>query len=257
MGLAIAISLALVACESDSTVATQQDPDDDQALALSVLGAKGDTLAAAVENEVVVDTSLPPDLRPVAPAPAPPAATPPALRPAVVQAQPVVPIARPSARPAQPNPVTRVAPDPTRKPVEPASATPPRAREESDRETPAATGMIPKGIALSVVTTRAACNEDASVGNTIRGELNSSVRGSNGAVIPRGAQVVAQVTSVDKWGAGVGVQVTSIRFGGRSYPVRSRVEYLLPEGTDRGACIPGRTRLDVETKDLIRIRSGQ
>jgi hypothetical protein len=104
-----------------------------------------------------------------------------------------------------------------------------------------------------VITSRSVCNDAAAVGNTVRGELASSIRGTNGLVIPGGAQVVAEITSVDKWGAGIGLQVTSVRVGGRSYPVRSRTEYVLPQGTDRGACIREGTRLSVETRDAISV----
>ncbi|HKY96920.1 MAG TPA: hypothetical protein VJL35_03620 [Gemmatimonadaceae bacterium] len=248
-GLAIAIAFALTACESDSTVAAGQDSNEDQALALSVMGARGDTLTAAVENEVVVDTSLPPDLRPVAPPPPP---APPALSPAVVQAQVASPVLKLSTRAQPPAPKSatpRIAAEPPRERiVQPVLA---RAQEEPKEESPRRTGLIARGSTLSVITSRSVCNDAASVGNTVRGQLASSIRGTNGLVIPGGAQVVAEITSVDKWGAGIGLQVTSVHVDGRSYPVRSRTEYVLPQGTSRGACIREGTRLTVETKAPI------
>lgn len=249
-GLAIAIAFALTsACEGDSTVAADQDPNEDQALALAVMGARGDTLTAAVDNEVVVDTSLPPDLRP-APPPTPPqvAAAPPALSPAVVQAPRTSSVPATTRAPLQPapKPAARVAAaEPEPQPVRA------RIREESKDEPSGRSGLIARGSTLSVVTTRAACNDAAAVGNTVRGQLTSSLRGTNGLVIPEGAQVVAEITSIDKWGAGVGMQVTSVRVDGRSYPVRSRTEYVLPQGTDRGLCIREGTRLSAETKAPI------
>ncbi len=252
-GLAIAMAFALSSCESDSTVAADQNPDEDQALAAAVMGARGDTLTAAVENEVVVDTSLPPDLRPVAPPPPPPTASP-ALSPAVVQARPAAPPPRVSTRSqpsvSTPTPLPVIA-ESTREPL--AERVRPRVREESNTESPRRTGLVSRGATLSVVTSRSVCNDAASVGNTVRGELSSSLRGTNGVVIPQGAHVVAEITSVDKWGAGIGMQVTSVRVDGRSYPVRSRTEYVLPEGTARGACIREGTRLSVETKEPITV----
>ena len=253
-GLAIAIALALTGCESDSTVAADQDPNEDQALALSVMGARGDTLTAAVDNEVVVDTGLPPDLRPVMPPAPPKAAAPPALSPAVVQAPIASPVPRLSTRSQPPAPKSeppRIRAEPVReRVVEPVRA---QAREEPKEEPPRRTGLIARGSTLSVVTSRAVCNDATAVGNTVRGQLASSLRGTNGLVIPEGAQVVAEITSVDKWGAGIGMQVTSVRVGGRSYPVRSRTEYVLPQGTDRGTCIREGTRLSAETKAPITV----
>jgi hypothetical protein len=245
------MAFALSSCESDSTVAADQNPVEDQALAAAVMGARGDTLTAAVENEVIVDTSLPPDLRPVAPS-TPPVTTSAALSPAIVQAQPIPPPRRVTTRsqPSVPTPTPLpVISESTREPA--AERARPRAREESTAESPRRTGLISRGATLSVVTSRSVCNDAASVGNTVRGELSSSLRGTNGVVIPQGAHVVARITSVDKWGAGIGMQVTSVRVDGRSYPVRSRTEYVLPEGTNRGACIRDGTRLSVETKEPI------
>ena len=250
-GLAIAIAFTLGACESDSTVAADRDPGEDQALALAVMGARGDTLTAAVDNEVVVDTSLPPDLRPVTSGtPAQVAAAPPTFSPAVVQAPRPASTTAPlsSTRPPQPTTIPTPRVVAVEREAAPARARP---REESKAEPPARTGLIARGSTLSVLTSRAVCN--AAVGSTVRGELTSSIRGTNGLVIPEGAQVVAEVTSIDKWGAGVGVQVTSVRVGGRSYPVRTRTEYVLPQGSDSGTCVREGTRLTVETRDAISV----
>ena len=253
-GLAIAIALALTGCESDSTVAADQDPNEDHALALSVMGARGDTLTAAVDNEVVVDTGLPPDLRPVTPPAPPKAAAPPALSPAVVQAPVTSSLPKLSTRARPPAPRSEppriIAESARERVVEPVKARP---REEPKEEPPRRSGLIARGSSLSVITSRSVCNDAAAVGNTVRGQLASSIRGTNGLVIPEGAQVVAEITSVDKWGAGIGMQVTSVRVGGRSYPVRSRTEYVLPQGTERGTCIREGTRLSAETKAPITV----
>src|SRR5829696_7910146 len=47
---AVFFSLAALACDSDTSVGTTDTVADDQALVLSVMSARGDTLTAAVEE---------------------------------------------------------------------------------------------------------------------------------------------------------------------------------------------------------------
>ncbi|HEX6574140.1 MAG TPA: hypothetical protein VF042_04145 [Gemmatimonadaceae bacterium] len=247
--LALALAAVVAGCDSDSTVAATENPDEDQALSLSVLGARGDTLAAAVENEIV-DTGVPPDLVTVPREPAGVTATAPALAPAVV---------RPAPLPQQQTrKTTQSVPPPARvlradRPARVASEelAPVRTRERDVESRPARGGTIPSGATLSLVTAGSVCNEDAAVGSTIRAILTDAIRGSNGAVIPEGAQAVGEITSIDKWGAGIGVRIKSVRVDGRSYPVSSRVGYVLPVSSREGTCIPRRARVDVETKAPI------
>ena len=69
-------------------------------------------------------------------------------------------------------------------------------------------------------------------------------------MIPRGAQATAEITGSDKWGAGISVRVKSVRISGKSYPVTSRVGYVLP---DRSGCIRERGRIEVETAAPLRV----
>ena len=227
----------ITACD-DTPTAAMETPADDSALALSVMTARGDTLTAAVEVVREEEPLTPPVV---------------ATTPAPVRIQPAPQTRAPTPTPVAPAPIASPTPEPTIAVanVEPTRAATPRRereveREPARRETPKRTGTISSGSALSLVTTEKACAE----GETFRVVLANSVRGSNGAVIPDGASAVAEITSVDKWGAGIGVRVRSVRIDGKSYPLNSRVTYVLPES---GGCIAGRTRIEVETKGSVTV----
>jgi hypothetical protein len=246
--------IAILACSTlacgDTPVATMENPAEDSALALSIMSARGDTLGAAVEN-VIVNEPLPERLD-VAPPPSPPPVK------AVIKPAPalVLPPARVVASP-RPRKPTRIAtvPEPQvtlEPPVVPERRVieePPPAPEPVERrervEPPARLGTIASRATLALSTTGRVCNA-MEVGRTFRAETVQSIRGSNDLVIPAGARATAEVTSVSKWGAGVGVQVTSVRFRGASYPVSTRVAYVLPEG--EAACIPAGTSFEVKTR---------
>ena len=233
-----------LACDGDTPVATMENPGEDSALALSVMSARGDTLTAAVDNVIINEP--PPERLDIAPGAALPAASPPArvTVPAPAQMRAVAPS-------QSPRPSTTVAPAPPRIAVESPVLPERRVIEEPapaparERERPARTGTIGSGATLALSTSAIACNA-LEVGRTFRAETVQSVRGSDDLVIPAGAQATAEVTSVSKWGAGVGVQVKSVRYKGTSYPVTTRVAYVLPEG--EGACIPAGTSFDVKTR---------
>jgi hypothetical protein len=237
--------LSTAACDSDSTVATT-DPDEDNALALSVMTARGDTLSAPVENEIVEEPAPAETIVQRAPRVAAAAAPMPAPATAIV----------PREEKKTSTTVASVAPPVIERPAaieRRTIETPKRAPEPLPEriEAPRRTGLIASGSTLSLVT-NSSCSA-ADPGRTFRASVAQSIQGSNGVEIPEGAQAVAEVTSIDKWGAGVGVRVKSVRVDGRSYPVNSRVTYVLPVSGDDGACIKARTRLEVETSEAVRI----
>ena len=108
-------------------------------------------------------------------------------------------------------------------------------------------GVVSRGSSLTLVANQRVCTD---AGNTFRATVTETVRGSNGVAIPRGAQATAEITGSDKWGAGISVRVKSVRISGRSYPVTSRVGYVLP---DRSGCIRERGRIEVETAAPLRV----
>jgi hypothetical protein len=244
--------VAILACSTlacgDTPVATMENPAEDSALALSVLSARGDTLTEAVEN--VILNEPPPERLDVAPSPPPPIASA-ATRAPTLALPPARVVA--SSQPRKPTRIAAVpAPEvvvespvvPERRVIEEPS--PPEPPERRERIEPSArTGSIASRATLSLSTVRSVCNA-MEVGRTFRAETVQSIRGSNDLVIPPGAQATAEVTSVSTWGAGVGVQVRSVRYRGTSYPVTTRVAYVLPEG--EAACIPAGTSFEVKTR---------
>ena len=217
--------LFVAGCGGDSPPLTADMIAEDSAFAAEVLSAKGENVFAMGTDTVdTVEALEPPVVVAQQPPPPPsPAVIAPAQRPVTMTA-----LATPRAAVKQ----TRV----TRARLRPPAA---------DRE-PA--GIVSPGSALTLVSNQRACNP----GDSFRATVVSGVRGSNGVMIPQGAQAIAQVGSSDKWGAGISVRVMSVRIGGRSYPISSRVGYVLP---DRSGCIRERARIDVETSAPLRVAS--
>ena len=244
---AVIFAFAALACDSDTSVGTTDTAADDQALVLSVMSARGDTLTAAIEEvradpnsaDVIIQQSPQKRVQPAAPASVPAAS--------VAAAPPTSPAPRQQQTESPPPAVsvTRVAEEPA-----PAQRSRPadddRPEPAPKRRVAARTGIISSGSPLAVFTNQKVC------GRTFRAVVSHTVRGTNGVVIPAGAQASGEVMSVDKWGAGIGVRVTSVRFDGNSYPVSSRTSYVLPES---GGCIPAQARIDVETKESLRVEA--
>jgi hypothetical protein len=226
----ISVATFLVAgCEGDSPVATAETIAEDSALAAQVLSAEGDNLfAVGAENpDDTIDEPLTSDVVVQQPASAP-APTP--QRPVAVAVAPRQPAATVAVAAS-----SRIAREP-------------RVRESHrPAMTRRSAGVVSPGSSLTLVANRRAC---ADAGNTFRATVLETVRGSNGVMIPRGAQATAEMTGADKWGAGIGVRVKSVRIGGRSYPLTSRVGYVLP---DRSGCIRERGRIEVETAAPLRV----
>jgi len=241
----VALSFGIIACDGDTPVSTGDMEVEDSALALSVMTARGDTLGAPVENELVDEVDFT-DVK-VRSSPPPPSAS----RLSVSTSSPVV---APGEAPAiidQKQPAIIARADPT------ASTEPEEKRIETLQRPPAMperpakarrTGTISSGSALLVFTNQKVCEKAGS----FRAVVSRTVQGSDGAVIPAGAQATTEITSTDKWGAGIGVRVTSVRFDGTSYPVSSRVAYVLPESD---GCIPAQARIEVETKGALQVES--
>jgi len=208
--------IAVAACDSETPVATDQTVAEDSLLAIEVMAAKGDSgIFGPVDDRVYVE-----DLAAKKAAPKP--------------------------KPVPPPIIAVPKPKPTLADVSVPLSQMPRSRPEPEPK-PTLVGIISPGTALSVVTNERACSR------VFRGVLVSSLRGSNGVVIPSGASATGEVISADKWGAGLSVRVRSVHHNGRSYPVISRVQYVLPEEKNGATCIPDRTRIDVKTTEPLRV----
>lgn len=232
----ILLFVGIAACDNDARELTSATAVEDSALATEVLSAKGDSnIFGPVDDRVYEEPRVEVSTKKSA-------VTPP-------------PVPKPKAKPA-PTPVIPVAPRPTLADVSvPLSEMRPvRERHVEERkveERPTKTGVISSGAALSVITNQRVCS--ANEGDTFHAAVVNEVRGSNGVVIPAGAQATAEITSASKWGAGLSVRVRSVRVDGKSYPVSSRVSYVLPEASKDNTCIPGRTRIDVRTTEPVRL----
>ncbi|HEY0241741.1 MAG TPA: hypothetical protein VGC52_03650 [Gemmatimonadaceae bacterium] len=223
-------AFSFAGCESDSPVATAETIAEDSALAAQVLSAEGDNLfAVGAETDDSIDEPEATDVVAQQPSPSP--------APAPQRALAVAPVApkQPAATVAVANATSRVV------------STPRIQRTRRPAVTRGPAGVVSSGASLTLVANRRVC---ADAGETFRATVVDAVRGSNGVMIPRGAQATAEVTGSDKWGAGISVRVNSVRISGRTYPVASRAGYVLP---DRSGCIRERGRIEVETIRPLRV----
>ena len=87
--------------------------------------------------------------------------------------------------------------------------------------------VVAAGSELALQAERRVCTNTASVGDRFDAVLVEEVTGPLGAVIPKGATAVALVSSVEnsktQSGGGIDLQIESLTFNGRTYPVRSKV----------------------------------
>ena len=102
--------------------------------------------------------------------------------------------------------------------------------------------VVAAGSELALQAERRVCTNTASVGDRFDAVLVESVTAPSGAVIPKGATAVALVSSVQnrraQSGGDIALQIESLTFNGRTYPVRSKVtETELDEvrSTSRGS----------------------
>lgn len=236
--------LMLAACANDQAPVSTENVAEDSVLARDVMTAQFDSLGPAEEAPVVYDgfddvaarsSTARAKARRLA-----------VTKPATIQRSPASP----------PVAAARVATTPVHA-IETAKQASPVVTAKAHRETIVASreGTVPRGSALSLVTAERTCSNR--VGHTFSAVLTSRVAGSNGVSIPRGADAVAEITSVDSWGAGIGVRVKSVRFDGRTYPVSSKVGYVVPEsaGKNGGACIPERAHIDSEIRESFSVAS--
>src|SRR5688572_769936 len=88
-------------------------------------------------------------------------------------------------------------------------------------------GVVAAGSELDLQAERRVCTNTANVGDRFDAVLVNQVPGANGTVIPKGATAVALVSSIQRdkvqSGGGIDIEIESISFDGRTYPVSSRV----------------------------------
>ena len=140
---------------------------------------------------------------------------------------------RPTPTPRRESPPARVASTP--RPTAPAPAPVERAPEAAPAPAPAG-GVIGIGARIGMTMNERTCTS-ALVGDKFSATVSSTTVGSNGAVIPAGATVVLEVTSVEQAdpaeASRIRFHVRAIDVNGESYPGEGEVTTLSQMETER------------------------
>jgi hypothetical protein len=91
-------------------------------------------------------------------------------------------------------------------------------------------GTIAAGSTLNLASTSKICTNTNKVGEHFTATVTDAITGSNGAVIPAGATANVEVTELKRSenandNVVMGFRVTSVRFGGHTYPVSATTSY--------------------------------
>ena len=94
----------------------------------------------------------------------------------------------------------------------------------------AKTGTIAAGSTLNLTSGSKVCTNTNKVGDHFTATVTNSITGSNGAVIPAGATADVEVTELKRSenandNVVMGFRVTSVKFGGHTYPVSATTGY--------------------------------
>jgi hypothetical protein len=91
-------------------------------------------------------------------------------------------------------------------------------------------GTIAAGSTLNLASGSKVCTNTNKVGDHFTATVSNAITGSNGAVIPAGATADVEVTELKRSenandNVVMGFRVTSVRFGGHTYPVSATTSY--------------------------------
>jgi hypothetical protein len=91
-------------------------------------------------------------------------------------------------------------------------------------------GTIAAGSTLNLSSASKVCTNTNKVGDHFTATVTDAITGSNGAMIPAGATADVEVTELKRSenandNVVMGFRVTSVRFGGRTYPVSATTSY--------------------------------
>jgi hypothetical protein len=91
-------------------------------------------------------------------------------------------------------------------------------------------GTIAAGTTINFTANERVCTNTRKVGDTFTATVSEPVTGANGATIPAGATATVRVTELKRSenardNVVVGLAVSSIRYGGKTYPVDANVSY--------------------------------
>lgn len=213
--LAIAMVIAAAACSGDKKADTLAQ---DTTLNADLQLANRDTAAQPALTDV--------------PATAEPAPAPATQVPATRQPAPTVGPGSATARPAPARTATRT-PARTRTTSSAPSTSTTSSGNTVTRNPGAAAatvGTIAAGTDISLSAGTRICTNTNQVGDRFSATVRESVTGSNGAVIPAGANAQVEVTALKRSenandNVTVGFRVVSFTFGGRTYPVSATTTY--------------------------------
>jgi glycine zipper 2TM protein len=85
--------------------------------------------------------------------------------------------------------------------------------------------MVPTGSSLDLVSSRKLCTNTSKVGEQFETRLTKNVMGPDGVLIPEGTLATGRVASIGPSDPGIAIDISSLTFGGRTYPVGSQVIY--------------------------------
>jgi hypothetical protein len=85
--------------------------------------------------------------------------------------------------------------------------------------------LVPTGSSLSLASDRKICTNTSKVGQQFETRLTKDVMGSDGVLIPEGTVATGEIASIGNSDPGIAVNISSLTFGGRTYPVTSQVIY--------------------------------
>ncbi len=96
--------------------------------------------------------------------------------------------------------------------------------------TAARTGTIAAGSTLNLASSSKICTNTNKVGEHFTATVTDAITGSNGAMIPAGATADVEVTELKRSenandNVVMGFRVTSVKFGGHTYPVSATTSY--------------------------------
>jgi hypothetical protein len=96
--------------------------------------------------------------------------------------------------------------------------------------TGARVGTIAAGSVLNLTSGSKVCTNTHHVGDRFTAQVSQAIQGSNGAVIPAGATANVEVTELKRSenandNVVMGFRVTSVTFGGHTYPVSATTSY--------------------------------
>jgi len=197
------------------------------ALSLALVGGVCSTDSANTDTTLAQDTLLGRDLQL--------ANTDTAVQPQLQDVPPAAPVevpartgSTPSRTPSRANPPRANTPPRTTTP-EPAPVTKSgNTVERGNRGSEGTVATIPSGTAINLTSNDRVCTNTHRAGDRFTATVTEAVQGTNGAVIPAGARVVIQVSSVKRSENAndpvqMGFAVQTISYEGKSYPINAEI----------------------------------